>query len=802
MAKKSLGTLTLDLVAKIGGFTEGLDKAGRESEKWKRKVRKNVTAVSKAFAGLAAGAVTGLAALTVNTANSAREIKNLSNLASTSTQAFQKMTFGASRYGIEQEKVADILKDTQDKVGDFLQTGGGPLADFFENIAPLVGVTAQEFKNLSGDQALQLYVDSLEKANLSQADMTFYMEAIASDSANLLPLLRNNGQEFKRLGDEAERTGNVFSDMDMAELEQLDKTMLEFKDTLTGLKNEIVLAALPAINDLMDMLNDPAVRKGLKDLGEGIVEVTGYLIEGASAVGTFFEALEFYFARDYDLSKRVDVSDALEVAQAELDRITEQEGRMLNIWDWSDEKKEAEDAVRFLKAKLKEIDDKANEPAKQAQLAARLGISAPSDADLQKVIDEANKKNTQGIDLFGDGGNFGKDISKAVEERLKLQKKAQKEAAKLSQQIADQVKGWQEQAKTVGFTADKLAIYRLEQMGATAEQIKAVEAAQKDIELFNKKKEAAENYKSLVKDLRTDEEKITDELYQRLEIIKEASGIADEDRNKAIGRAIDGAFGEFDEGKLGNQEQIDTERAELEDWYSEQLEMLEQFRKDRADLNEEWDAKEAELKAEYQERQREIETADEELRQERIMEGYQNILDVVGKYYEGMEGKEAAYARAAIQIGKTLLDEKKRNQLQELWANTHSAAMGAYDAMASIPYIGPILGAAAAATVYVTGASAAAGLTGMAHDGIDSVPQDGTWLLQKGERVTTAETSAKLDDTLDRVMNDVGSANKGRAGGQVTQNINVQGRPDRRTAQQMAQESAKRQRMTEKRLGV
>ena len=47
----------------------------------------------------------------------------------------------------------------------------------------------------------------------------------------------------------------------------------------------------------------------------------------------------------------------------------------------------------------------------------------------------------------------------------------------------------------------------------------------------------------------------------------------------------------------------------------------------------------------------------------------------------------------------------------------------------------------------------------MAHDGIDSIPEDGTWFLQKGERVTTAETSAKLDRTLDQV------AQKGGPGG-------------------------------------
>ena len=33
MATRSLGTLTLDLIARIGGFEQGMDKAGRVTEK-------------------------------------------------------------------------------------------------------------------------------------------------------------------------------------------------------------------------------------------------------------------------------------------------------------------------------------------------------------------------------------------------------------------------------------------------------------------------------------------------------------------------------------------------------------------------------------------------------------------------------------------------------------------------------------------------------------------------------------------------------------------------------------------------
>ena len=75
----------------------------------------------------------------------------------------------------------------------------GPMVDFFEKIGPMVGVTADNFKDLSGDQALKLYVDSLNSANLSQADMVFYMEAIASDATKLLPLYADQSAELERL---------------------------------------------------------------------------------------------------------------------------------------------------------------------------------------------------------------------------------------------------------------------------------------------------------------------------------------------------------------------------------------------------------------------------------------------------------------------------------------------------------------------------------------------------------------------------------------------------------------------------
>lgn len=205
MAASSLGRLTLDLVAKIGNFTGPMTQAERQARNSSKKISDSfsiasvaATAFGAAVAGVSVGGMIAFANQTINMGN---EIKKFSQLSNSSLKEFQYYSKGAETAGISMESFADKMKDMQDRIGDFQQTGGGPLADFFENIAPLVGVTIQQFQKLSGPQALQLYYDSLQKVGASQNDMKFYMEAIISDSSLLIPLLQNGGEGFKKWGD-------------------------------------------------------------------------------------------------------------------------------------------------------------------------------------------------------------------------------------------------------------------------------------------------------------------------------------------------------------------------------------------------------------------------------------------------------------------------------------------------------------------------------------------------------------------------------------------------------------------------
>ncbi len=139
---------------------------------------------------------------------------------------------------------------------------------------------------------------------------------------------------------------------------------------------------------------------------------------------------------------------------------------------------------------------------------------------------------------------------------------------------------------------------------------------------------------------------------------------------------------------------------------------------------------------------------DEADKNSQMVEGYGYLFDALSGFLGGMEGKEAHYAKTAIAMGSTLLDDKKQKALQSIWTNTSDAAMGAYNAMSGIPYIGPALGIAAKGAVYIAGGVAAAKVSGMAHSGMTNIPTEGTYLLDGGERIVQPEQNRDLGNFL------------------------------------------------------
>ncbi|WP_444923451.1 phage tail length tape measure family protein [Microbulbifer sp. DLAB2-AF] len=747
MSKKSLGTLTLDLIAKVGGFEKGLDKATRHTNKRMREIKKSsqtaARAIGAAFAAIGAAVGTKeIIEATIRQENALRQLearlKSTEGVAGLSSEELQNLagtmqqltTFGdeavmemeallltfTNIHGEVFKRATPAILDMSVAMGTDLRSSAVQLGKALND--PIKGISALSRTGIQFTDAQKSTIEALVESGRTAEAQGLILEELE-----------------KQFGGAAEAAADTFG----GALKQAQNAFGDLLESEGGL-NE----GKAALQELTKLLQDPATKKAAAALTNGLIK--GFT--AVSKVVTDTVNTVQYLAEEF-------AAITVGIHADDIVRLERDAQRIRDVLDGDD----FGQRLRFFGPKG--VVEYWNDEELKAELAR-----------LESAIDTYYKPRTK------IAGNSSPAPAGLVE-NTSLTTDASPE-----DELLPPVDHW--------------LIFNevIEELGTE------FKIAKEEAEVLQRNQEA---YAGLLRDLRTDEEVLTDQMRERLAIIDAMAGLTEEQRASTLGRIADAATEDGPTlGGLGSGEDIETARTELEDWYSTQLQMLEQFRSERADLNATWDEEELSLRQQYEERLTEITQANEDLRRQQQLDGYSLLMQVASDYYSGMEGEEAAYMRAALSIGGALLDEKKRNALQSVIANTQDAAMGAYKAMASIPYVGPVLGAAAAGAVYVTGGLAAAKITGMAHDGIDAVPEDGTWLLQKGERVTTSETSAKLDRTLAMIQADMhrgGGAGDYSRPVSMTQNIRVDGTVNNRTATQLARESERKQRINRRRLG-
>lgn len=288
MATK-LGTLTLNLITKTAQFTNPIRDAERQTQSSFDKMRKHVNSYGAMAVAGAAAVGAGVLAMANEYANAARELQTFASISNATTQEFQKMAVGAETMGISSEKLADQLKDFNEKLGEFITIGSGGAVDFFEQIAIKTEGSAEaarklalEMQNLSGPQALQLYVDKLEEAGVTQQQMSFYLESMASDTTNLIPLLKDGGKGFEYWADAAERAGVIMDEHAIEKANELRVQMDLLNLQVQGVKNQFIQGLMPALVSVGDGLSDATLQTNLmSDAGETLGEV----FKGVAATG-------------------------------------------------------------------------------------------------------------------------------------------------------------------------------------------------------------------------------------------------------------------------------------------------------------------------------------------------------------------------------------------------------------------------------------------------------------------------------------------------------------------------------------
>ena len=781
MSVRSLGSLTLDMVLKTGNFLGPMDKAGRSTKRQTKEMSDNFKKVSTAVTAVAAASAAGATALLAFTdmaARNARELRNQAQVANATVEEFQRMAYGVREFGIEEDKLSDILKDVNDRIGDFIATGGGPMADFFENIAPKVGLTADAFRDLSGPQALQLYYDSLEKANLSQADLTFYLETMASDTTALIPLLRNGGEGLSAMADEADRLGIVMSAVEVAQLSQVAIELDKARAMVGGLGNAVGVELAPFVLAIAEDFGT-----AVESVGDMQAVVEQLVDTGVLYLGTFLDAVW-----EVDTSiKTAGVSTrelALVVAQSManaataiiegpvnalnflIEKMNNVPGIDIDFANQPDFAYAMRDQVEVLEGALRSARTELDELAAGAAPSERLNefiSQARAAADAITVDTPAS---------LGRGtGGPGKAEQEAAEETAKA-------AAKATEAINQQVSALEQQAAMLGMADDAAKLFELTQEGATDTQLAAARAALETISAYESSQEAAEDYQSLLADLRTTEEELTAQMHERLAVLDASNVSADEYAAVAA--------------RIKEASKPDEEESYWEKWLESAEGAFSDFDKLSADVAESFSGG--------------IGSA-----LEGILFDLEDVGDAGRAVFEGlarstvnalgqMAGQWLAYQAVQLAVGKTTQAGAATALTANAQAAVFQAGINAFSSTAAIPIVGPALAPAAmaaaiGATQPLAASVSAAALAGMAHDGIDSIPETGTWLLEKGERVTTADTSAKLDATLARVesqMNRPGDTGGSGGGGGLSVHVDARGATDPAAVERAAERAVRR----------
>ena len=492
---KSLGTLTLDLVAKVGGFVNGMDKAARESDKWRKKVKKNLDDTGKAikdFGKVAAAGFAVFSAITIkNTMEQERVTKQL--------EATLKSTGGSAGYASQELLDMASALQTVTTYGDeaiipaesllltFTKIGRDVFPDALESVLNVATAMGTDLKTAALQVGKALNDPEKGIAALTRSGIQF-----TKDQQEVIKALSETG----RVAD-AQR-------IILAELEnQFGGSARAARDTLggavLGLKNAFgdlfegsggnVQNAKQAIEDLTKALSDPKVKQAFAEIVTGVLNVTTAIVQALPELTSFTNWVAESLAAAFNgpaADDMVRTSDAIKDIQEQLKGFDQQTGiaKSFNA-----------DRVKALRKELEQLE--ANYAAAQkaqdeaAQKAYKANLAAQAAAEEQKkaaalakqAADEAAAKALKDLE--------DKKLAKKVaEEAAQAAKAAAAASAQAAAAIQTRIDDLKLEALLVGKTSDEITLYKLKIDGANTSQLAAADAALKTVAAYEAQQKA------------------------------------------------------------------------------------------------------------------------------------------------------------------------------------------------------------------------------------------------------------------------------------------------------------------------
>ncbi|EHQ1633076.1 SHOCT domain-containing protein [Salmonella enterica] len=664
--------------------------------------------VAGGFAGVAAGAISAASAV----ADYVKQYNEVSKATGLTVETLQKLEKQFAGTGLTVEKFGDINKDTMDKLADAWRNGGG-VADDLES----VGLSIKDYAEFMNDPqggmkaAIKVFYD-MRKAGASLSDVKFMMESLASDSSHMADELQKYGSYQEAVNKINEQTVKV-TDEAAKEYDKFSKNMDTLGGNLKGL-------AADALNPVVDGMNR------LFDWFEKDWEKTKLY----NALKTFNERFEktrdnMAMANGGFLSKRGYSTTGLAGGQASFnnkpnypDRWTDSDGNIrdkdggyvIEINKGAEEKKgftpEAEGGG--VKGEFKKDQEEAQKARESALKSA------------EKAAQEAQKRREQAL----------KDLN-----ALNIQMYSQSQAAVASSnaQLVESLDKLENALDQGVITQEQYQAKRKALIEANADNFYNSIMGMSPVDALQALAASKEIYNQSLEDLQAqyDQRLISHQDYLQRKADLEAAYSAREGATKGL---ADRKFGELSSsiGGFAFEEEFANQTAEAD----------RQYQSDKDNINKSGLPEEQRMKLlEQAERKHKKTLIDIE------NQAANARLSIVGDMFGGMTSALQMFGLENTAVGKTMFAAQKGAAIAQATIDTYAAANKAL-ASAPAPMNYALAAGAVARGIANVAQIKSTSLDGMAHDGIDNIPREGTWLLQKGERVVDDRTNGDLKEFL------------------------------------------------------
>ncbi len=280
-----MSTAVADFVAKLGLVPD--EASWRRGDKLMEGLKHGLEVLG------IAEAVSKVKEMVQSTTEAAVSAKQLAQKVGLTTEAVQELGYAAGVTGGSSEGMQVSMQHLARGLQELRTKGTGPAADALHAL----GISAQDSEIQHGnlDQVLEIVADRFAKLPDGVKKTSSAMDLFGRSGTELLPLLNKGSAGIKELRAEAEKLGVVIGDDGIEKAHEFEIAQKRLGATLTGLKNEAVIALLPALQDMVDGLrawvteNRSAIVSTLENVIHGLAMAFSILGKIITGVTQFFQ---------------------------------------------------------------------------------------------------------------------------------------------------------------------------------------------------------------------------------------------------------------------------------------------------------------------------------------------------------------------------------------------------------------------------------------------------------------------------------------------------------------------------------